>query len=270
MKKSKTIKEELSSSAKSSMKYMAFIDAASYISTGKGLLGMIAGDSTTIKKWFRQLSSSNEYKSKIPQFKSVSARFSTNPALKTMYLAIKKIKEKSADDKDKSNAEKNIQLVLGRIGKIISSKLTDEDRELFDSVSKYLDSISGNIGSSMDKSINPPAEPAAAPETPDKSSDDKSAEKKPEEKPGETPAEKPAATPAEKPAEKPAAAAAEKPAEKPAATPETPPAEKPKEEKPAEEPKEEPKKESVIREMMQRRVNKLVREMIKELLNKKK
>lgn len=260
--KKKIMKEAISASSTGPLKYVAFVDAASYITRGNGLMTMLVGTGTgpEISKWYRKLSASEEYKSKAGEFKSLSSRFSTNPSLKTMYIALNKIKAKGQAAEDKTQIEKDMQLVIAKIGRIISSKLTDEDKELFETVSSYLDSIAGNLAGKLDSALTAPPPEEKPEETP--------TEEKPEEKGKEGEPAKAGETPAEKPADKPADKAAEKPAEKPAEKSAEKPAEKPEEEKPEEKPTEEPKKESVIREMMQKRIDKIVREILLSKIKK--
>ena len=82
---------------------------------------------------------------------------------------------------DTTQIQKDVQLLVNRIGKTISSRLTDEDKELFDSISTELDNIAGTIGDSIDMAVTPkPAE-----EKPEEAPEEKPAEEKPEEKPEE-------------------------------------------------------------------------------------
>lgn len=230
----KKLNEQISSSIQPQLKYLAFIDISSYINRGNGLLTTILSDMGTAKisRLFRPLSTTDMYKSKEQEFKSISSRFISNPSLKTMYLALAKLKANAKGQNDNTQNEKDIQLLVNKIAKMISSKLTDEDKELFNSVSSQLDIIARGIGNKIDSALEP------APE------EEKPAEEKPEEKPAE-----------EKPEEKPAE---EKPAE-----------ETPAEEKPAEEKPEEEKPEDTKKEHLQRRIKNIVREILKKSVTKK-
>ena len=182
-KKKTKINEQISSAIQSPLKYAAFIDVGSYINRGNGLLTMILRDmgAPKIAKLFRPISASDVYKSKAEQFKSVSSRFASNPSLKTLYIALNKLKASAAGQEDTTQIQKDVQLLVNRIGKTISSRLTDEDKELFDSISTELDSIAGTIGDSIDTAVTPkPAE-----EKPEEAPEEKPAEEKPEEKPEE-------------------------------------------------------------------------------------
>lgn len=220
----KKLNEQISSSIQSQLKYLAFIDISSYINRGNGLLTTILSDMGTgkISRLFRPLSTTDAYKSKEQEFKSISSRFISNPSLKTMYLALAKLKANAKGQTDNTQNEKDIQLLVNKIAKMISSKLTDEDKELFNSVSSQLDIIARGIGSKIDSALEP------APE------EEKPAEEKPEEKPAE-----------EKPAE-------EKPAE------EKPEEEKPEEEKPEDTKKEHLQRriKNIVREILKKSVTK--------------
>ena len=140
-----------------------------------------------ISKLFRPISASDIYKSKEQEFKSLSSRFASNPSLKTLYLALDKLKSSAAGKEDTTQIQKDIQLLVNRIGKTISSKLTDEDKELFDSISPKLDIVARIVGNAIDSSI----EPTSVEEPP---SEETPAEEKPTEEPPaeETPTEEPA------------------------------------------------------------------------------
>lgn len=187
--KKNKINEQISSMIQVPLKYLAFIDVGSYISRGNGLLTIILRDMGTAKisKLFRPISASDIYKSKEQEFKSISSRFASNPSLKTLYLALDKLKSSAAGKEDTIQIQKDIQLLVNRIGKTISSKLTDEDKELFDSISPKLDTVARIVGNAIDSSIEPtPVEEPPSEETP--------AEEKPTEEPPaeETPTEEPA------------------------------------------------------------------------------
>ena len=187
--KKNKINEQISSMIQGPLKYVAFIDVGSYISRGNGLLTIILRDMGTAKisKLFRPISASDIYKSKEQEFKSLSSRFASNPSLKTLYLALDKLKSSAAGKEDTTQIQKDIQLLVNRIGKTISSKLTDEDKELFDSISPKLDIVARIVGNAIDSSI----EPTSVEEPP---SEETPAEEKPTEEPPaeETPTEEPA------------------------------------------------------------------------------
>lgn len=232
-KKKNKINEQISSMIQGPLKYVVFIDVGSYISRGNGLLTMILRDMGTAKisKLFRPISASDVYKSKEQEFKSLSSRFASNPSLKTLYLALDKLKSSAAGKEDTTQIQKDIQLLVNRIGRTISSKLTDEDKELFDSISPKLDTVARIVGNAIDSSIEPtPVEEPPAEEPPAE----------------ETPAEE---TPAE-----------EKPTEEPAAE------EKPTEETPEEDTEEES---TTKKEHLENRIKNIVREILKKSVTKR-
>lgn len=197
MKTNKKIQENISASIQSPLKYVAFIDVGSYITRGSGLLSTILKDmgSAKISRLFRPIASSDDFKSKTDAFKAVSARFASNPSLKTLYIAVNKLKSSASGKEDTTEIQKDMQLLVNKIGKMISSKMSEEDKELFNLVSPKLDSIAGVIANSIDSSLEPTPAAEKPEETP---------EEKPEETPAETPAEeKPEETPEETSDEKP-------------------------------------------------------------------
>ena len=237
------INEQVSSLIQGPLKYIAFIDAGSYISRGNGLLTVILKDMGTAKisRLFRPLSTSETYKTKEQEFKALSSRFASNPSLKTLYIALNKLKSSAQGQEDTTQIQKDIQLLVNRIGKTISTKLTDEEKELFDSISSQLDPIARTIGNSIDTAI----EPTPAAEKPEEKPDEKS-EEKPEEKPAEEPKEEPSTE--------------EKPEETPAAT----------EPATSEKPEDESEKETTTKkEHIETRIKRIVREIMRKSLSKK-
>jgi len=190
-KKKNKINEQISSMIQGPLKYAVFIDIGSYISRGNGLLTtMLRGmDIVKISKLFRPISVSDVYKSKEQEFKSLSSRFASNSSLKTLYLALYKLKSSVSGEEDTTQVQKDIELLMNKIGKTISSKLTDEDKELFDSISPKLDTVARIIGNVIDNSIKsvsaeePPTEekPTEEPPTEEKPTEEPSTEEKPEE-----------------------------------------------------------------------------------------
>ncbi len=161
------INEDIADTIAAPLRYAAFIDAGSYVTRGNGMLTMIFPElgPAQISKWFRQLGRTETFKKNENEFKSISSRFSSSPALKGLYVTLKNLKKKEVSDENKESHESDLQLVINKIGKIISSKLTEEDSALFDAVSAELDAISETIAAKIDGSVVS-TEPEEKPEEP--------------------------------------------------------------------------------------------------------
>lgn len=161
------INEDIADTIAAPLRYAAFIDAGSYVTRGNGMLTMIFPElgPAQISKWFRQLGRTETFKKSENEFKSISSRFSSSPALKGLYVTLKNLKKKEVSDENKESHENDLQLVINKIGKIISSKLTEEDSALFDAVSAELDAISKTIAAKIDGSVvsTEPEEPTEEP-----------------------------------------------------------------------------------------------------------
>ncbi|WWT39336.1 hypothetical protein [Microcystis phage Mel-JY01] len=185
----KIINESITGEIISPLKYCVFIDTAQYITRGSGLLTfMFAQDSSIgsaiISKLYRQFSASDLYKQNAESFKSIGARFSANPTLKTLYIAARKIMSKiSTGDGDIEENKKDLGVVMRRIEKFISSKLTEQDNQLFATVSGDMAKIATNFAGVIDNNVKAPEpmpEPMPEPTEPEKK--DEPAEKEPEKK----------------------------------------------------------------------------------------
>ena len=78
------INEDIADTIAAPLRYAAFIDAGSYVTRGNGMLTMIFPElgPAQISKWFRQLGRTETFKKNENEFKSISSRFSSSPALK--------------------------------------------------------------------------------------------------------------------------------------------------------------------------------------------
>lgn len=174
----------------SALKYIAFADAGSYVTRGNGMLSTIFPElgPAQVAKWFREIGRTESFKKNEGSFKSISSRFSSSPALKGLYITLKALKKKEVSDEEKESHESDIELVLNKISKIIGGKMTEEDSELFNSVSDELSEIAEEISSSLEGSLSvsePSEEPEEEPEEPEEEPEEEEEEE--EETPEETP-----------------------------------------------------------------------------------
>lgn len=176
--KKQMLKEDITITAATQFKYLVFIDASSYIQRGNGLMTNIFRDmgAPKIAKWFRSLAASSEFKEHANDFKSITTRFAGNSSLRVLLVALMKIKSKEITQDNSASIEKDITIILGKISKHISSKLSDQDQELFDSVSKYINVIAATAAKTLSAAIQP-SEPEPAEEPTDDKGDDKEASK---------------------------------------------------------------------------------------------
>lgn len=279
------IKEEIGTSVAESIKSLMFIELGSFISGKAGSLIVMIPEvgAHKILKWTKFVQTNPVYQENKSTFDALTARFSGNTILNSIYSKINKIKNAQvASAADNEKREQQISRELSRAGRYVQSKLTDIEKQLYAKVSADLrnpsiflvKSLNDKLTSTVNTPEPEPEAPEATPETPDTKTAEPKAEPAAEpaaeptvkaqpkaqpktepaaepvaEPAAEKPAPKPAAKPAPKPTEKPAAAPTEKPAPKPAPTPAPKPVEKPAE-KPEEEPEEtDDKKEESIRKI---------------------
>lgn len=270
------INEEIGTSVSESVKSLIFIDLGSYLSNKGGSLVVMIPEvgAQKILKWAKFVHTNPIYQENKSHFDALTARFTGNTILNSIYSKINKVKSATVSSaEENTKREQQIARELGRAGRYIQSKLTDVEKQLFAKVSADLRNPSLFLVKSLNDKLTStvstpepeePATPEETPETPDTKATEKPAEPAPEAKPEETPAAEPKAAPATKstepapteepapaepaaakpaaktapkaaPAEKPAEVPAEKPAAKPAPKPAPKPAAKPAE-KPAPKP----------------------------------
>lgn len=233
------IKEGLASDISSHLVYCFFIDLYSLANKRGGLLTIMFPNvgSRKLNRWLGGLPESELYTTNIDLLKSISEKFIGNSAIKSLYRVINGLKSKETKPEENDARISDITMVMSKIQKIIKSRLTTEEQELFAKISTELKAAADNASKSVEGSVGASTEQA----------------EKPKEEPTEEPTEKSTETPAEP-------AAAEPAAEKPKT--EEPPAEKP-EEAPEPEGEEEPKKTESID------FNQHLKSLVKEIVRKK-
>lgn len=164
-KKSVRINEDVSLANISPMSYIVFIDIASFLSKGNGLLSSMFSSKAPerIAKWFGKVKSEEAYTENEEAFKAVSSRFMGNPILKKLYSSIDKLKTVSTGETNESDRDKDIEKLLGKVGLFIKGRLTKQEKELVGKLSTSLASIGNNISSSIKSDL----EQMAAAETPE-------------------------------------------------------------------------------------------------------
>lgn len=263
----KQLREGLADNISSSLLYAFFVDLYPLVNK-KGGLSTIMFPNVGMKKlsrWVEAIAGSEAYTKNEEALKAVFMRLGASSSLKTLYRAVNTLKSKQTNSSDNEQRISDLELLVSKIGRVIKSKLTQEERSIFSQLSSELDTAADNAAKSIEGSVGastvtpaPEEEPAAEPkqepaaENPEQPAEEPVPTEKPE---APAPEEKPAApaAPATPPAQKPAApkAAPQKPEEAPPAEEkpaEAPPTETPEkgEETSGEEAEEQPKKESVM------------------------
>jgi len=230
----KPIVEEIGTSTADSIRPILFADLSSFMSGKVGALTIILSElkPNVILKWFSFMKNDKKYASNQDTLNALSARFSSNSTLTSLYRQINKLKSNTVQSPDENKSrESEIQRLLNRASRFILSKLTIEERNMMKEFDKDLKIPSLNVIKTLNQTLQtsvappPPEEPKEAPK------------EKPKEAPKEKPTEKPKEAPKEAPKEKPKEAPKEAPKEKPKEAPKEAPKEKPKE-APKEAPKE--------------------------------
>lgn len=258
------IDEGLATDITGQMMYCLFVDLYS-LSTKKGGLMLNMFPNVGAKKLYRWLGAfptSQSFSKNADLLKGMSQKFGTNSNLKTLYRVINTLKTKQTEPEKNDSRINDIQLVMSKIERIIKSKLTPEEKQLFATVSSELEDAADNAGKSIEGSVGASTvkpEVPQEPQQPETEPTQKAPEKAPEEKPAEEPKTEPTAEP--KPEKSPAPK--EKPAEKPAEEPKA-------EEKPEEEEEEKTggkeKKESITYEEYEQHLKSLIKEIVKKKL----
>lgn len=256
------IDEGLATDITGQMMYCLFVDLYS-LSTKKGgmMLNMFPNVGTKkLYRWLGAFPTSQSFSKNTDLLKGMSQKFGANSNLKTLYRVINTLKTKQTEPEKNDSRINDIQLVMSKIERIIKSKLTPEEKQLFATVSSELEDAADNAGKSIEGSVGASTtkpEVPQEPQQPEVEPTQKAPEKTPEEEPTEKPAEEPKTEPTAKPAEKPAPK--EKPAEEPKA-----------EEEPEEEEEEKTggkeKKESITYEEYEQHLKSLIKEIVKKKL----
>ena len=281
------IDEGLATDITGQMMYCLFVDVYS-LSTKKGglLLNMFPNvGAKKLYRWMGGFPNSESFSKNSELLKNMSQRFGGNSTLKTLFRVINTLKTKETEQEKNDGRINDIQLVMSKIERVIKSKLTPEEKQLFATISSELEEAADNAGKSVEGSVGASTirPQAPQPEQPEAEPTQTAPEKTPQE-PAQEPTEKPAApatsspapsAPAEKPA--PEEAPKEEPKEKeaPKQAPKQAPKEKPapKEEPKAEEKPEEEeetggkeKKESITYEEYQQHLKSLIKEIVRKKL----
>ena len=190
----KKMNETIMLSVGNATSLMVFIDLAYYIEKQRGMLSVAfpSIDNRGIYKMLKGFGSSETYSQHKDQLLGMSERFFNNSGLKLLYKTLSVISSKQTPTAEEDARMQDINRVLSKIERMINSKLTNEEKELFSSMEGALDNYSDSLNSSLNSSI----QTSVSVEEP-KPEEKPKEEPKPEEKPKEEP--KPEETPKEEP-----------------------------------------------------------------------
>jgi hypothetical protein len=166
MKKKKKLNESIVESALSPLAYCALIDASSIFEKNRSLLMYMFPQAapSEIKKWFRKLIYSDDYKNYSEKLKGISERFSNNTNLKVLYKSIDALKSTPFSDQERSQRENDIQTMIGKVSYYIKKRLSDEDSVIFDELSSILNTVATNVASQIDSDLDSVVQSTPEPE----------------------------------------------------------------------------------------------------------
>jgi chemotaxis protein histidine kinase CheA len=195
-----SIKEGLADNVSKYLMYSFFVDLYPLVNKKGGLLTIMFPNVglNKLSRWVGNIGENELYTSNAENLQKIYSRVSSSTQLKTLYRAVNTLKSKDTNSEENDKRISDIQLIIEKIYRVIKTKLTQDERQLFDKFSSLLDgaadqagkSLEGSIGAST-KTVEPEEEPKEEPT------------KKPEESPKEEPTEEPKETPKEEPTEKP-------------------------------------------------------------------
>ena len=203
----KKMNETIMLSVGNAISLMVFIDLAYYIEKQRGMLSLAFSsiDNRRIYKMLKGFGDNETYSQHKDQLLGMSERFFNNSGLKELYKTLLVISSKQTPTAESDARMQDINRVLSKIERMINSKLTSEEKELFssmkDTIDNYSDSLNSSLNSSIQTSISmDEPKPEETPEEEPKPEEKPKEKPKPEEKPKEKP--KPEETPEEEPKEK--------------------------------------------------------------------
>lgn len=198
----KKINEAVMLSPGNATSLMIFIDLAYYIEKQRGMLSLAFPSIGTrgLHKMLSGFGGNEVYTQNKDQLLGMSERFYNNSGLKVLYKTLAQLASQQVTPEEEAAKTQDVNRVLSKIERMINSKLTNEEKELFssleDTVDNYSDSLNSSLNSSMQSAVTP-EEPVEEPT------------EEPEEAPAKVPTEKPEETPTEEPKSE------EEPTEKP-------------------------------------------------------
>ena len=139
--------------------YVIFIDATSIYDSGKGSLSYLLPDvePTRMKNIFEDIFESEKFKSNYEKMKGINSRFGGDSVikalLKTLYKLMNDNPSEDVSEIDPAKKEKDISLVIKKLGTYISGKLTSSDKLVFQDISSEISSVSKQIYNTINQEL---------------------------------------------------------------------------------------------------------------------
>jgi hypothetical protein len=251
-----SIKEGLADNVASHLMYSFFVDLYPLVNKKGGLLTVMFPNVglKKLSRWVGSIEGNELFTQNADKLQQIYSKIAPNTQLKTLYRAVDTLKSKETTPEENDQRINDIQLIVQKIGRVIKSKLTQEERQLFDSLSSILDGAADQAGKSLEGSIGASTKTVEPEEEP---------KEEPKDEPKEEPKEEPEGAPTEEPTEEPK----EAPKETPKETPKEEPKETPKEEPESGSEEEKTKAEESLK--MEEYLKSLIRELVERKLGLK-
>lgn len=175
----KQLNEQTNIEAGKSTSLMIFIELAYFLEKQRGTLSVAFPElgNRGLFRLLRKLVSNPIYTQNKEELLGISERFFNNTSLRSLYKTLAFLDSKNAKADGDDNRIQDINRVLSKIERMITSKLTSQEKQLFSSFEPTIQKYGDNLNSLLSSvSETPPTEEP----TPDE-------EPKPEEKPVEKP-----------------------------------------------------------------------------------
>ena len=167
-----SIKEGLADNVSRYLMYSFFVDLYPLVNKKGGLLTIMFPNVglNKLSRWVGNIEENELYTNNAESLQKIYSRVSSSTQLKTLYRAVNTLKSKETNSEENDKRISDIQLIIEKIYRVIKTKLTQEERQLFDKFSSLLDgaadqagkSLEGSIGAST-KTVEPTEEPKEEP-----------------------------------------------------------------------------------------------------------
>lgn len=151
------IKEDLDESNDKFLKYVVLIDSTEILQNNRGMIFHLIPDIKLQKvlQWYESFSESEVYQKKETRAKleSICSRFYGDGTLKILYKSLKQLITMPYTEPDKVSHDKDVKKMIKKISIYIQQRLTDSDKELFETVSDALEEATKNLSDKIDSII---------------------------------------------------------------------------------------------------------------------
>lgn len=139
--------------------YIIFIDATSIYDSGKGSLSYLLPniEPPQMKNIFEDIFESEKFKINYEKMKGIHSRFIGDSVIKALLKTLYKLMSMSPSEDlskmDPSKKDKDISLVVKKIGTYISGKLTSSDKLVFQDIASEINSVSKQIYNTINQQL---------------------------------------------------------------------------------------------------------------------